>query len=200
MKPFAIAAKRAGMIVVAALTATLAGCSVTEEVDRVAVGTAAPGQPALQAEALGRTLLVVNSGLRTDTPDRDGRGAEARRVVRQALAEAGIVAEEAPDGPGQSEEHLLQTARAAGHRSLLLVRVEDYTNLLRLSVPLPVPAPLVQVQSEVGVRLRLLNVADGAVLVDMGRDRTTGGYFTVRSRADLAPALNDVMRSLVRKS
>lgn len=204
MITFIAAAKR--VTAVLAILAGLAACSVTEEVDRVAVGQIAPGQSALRTDAIGRTLLVVDSGLRADTPDRAGRIDEAKRIVRQALADAGATVDEpasllrpepAEGWSALGEERLLQAARGAGLRSLLLVRVEDYTNLLRVHVPLPLPAPLWQTESQVGVRLKLVNVADGTVLVDVYRDRITGGFFTIRSRADLAPALSELMRSLV---
>lgn len=167
------------------LAASLTACAETRVTDRAM--TPAPAQ----AKLSGKTLLVVETALPDDAPEREASSAEAAMLVRQRLD--GITGGMAAPA---ADEVLAAQARAKGLDSVSMVRVEDYARRGNLSVALAVPPVAWDTRTEVTIRLRVIDARTGATLTDLRRDRVRGGMFTLRSAEDLPGELGEALNSL----
>lgn len=162
---------------------TLTACAETRVTDRAA----APTPP----QSLGSTLLVVETALPADTPERERRAAEAERLAGEFLsARVGGTTAPAPDAALAAE------ARARGLSSVSVVRIEDYARRGNLHVALAVPPVSWDTRTEVTTRLRVIDVASGTTASELRRDRTRGGLFALRSPDDLPGELAAMLDSL----
>ncbi|MGE5476212.1 MAG: hypothetical protein ACM3Q1_06125 [Bacteroidales bacterium] len=164
----------------------LAACAETRVTDRAAT------QATIPAKLAGKTLLVVETALPADTPEREARAAEAVALVRQHLAPV-TGGEAAP----ASDEALAAQARAQGLDSVSVVRVEDYARRGNLYVAIALPPVAWDTRTEVTLRLRVVDARTGATLTDLRRDRVRGGLFTLRKAEDLPAELTETLNSLL---
>lgn len=168
---------------------SLGACAETRVTDRVP--TAMP----TIAATTNRTLLVVETALPAEMPERDTRAAEAAEVTRGHLAaRIGGVAETG------SDEVLAAEARSKGLDSVSVVRIEDYARRGNLYVGVALPPVSWDTKTEVSVRLRVIDAQTGATTRDLRRDRVRGGRFTLRSPKDLPGELAETLDSLFSKS
>lgn len=161
----------------------LTACAETRISDRAAVPTA--------PQSLAATLLVVETALPADTPERDRRAAEAERLTGKLLS-ARVGATTAP----AADAALAAEARARGLSSVSVVRIEDYARRGNLYVAVAVPPVSWDTRTEVSVRLRVIDAASGTTASELRRDRTRGGLFTLRSPDDLPGELAAMLDSL----
>lgn len=184
-----------------AVAALLAGCSSVRTQDAVAVGPAATDVPVIEARSLGRVLLVPIISASSAGP------VASADTVREALATlppGSVVTPESLLGPAPAggwatvdEGRLLAAARGAGLSSVMIVRVDDYARRGTLSVAVAVPPVSWDTKTAVGVHLRILDAATGAVRTDVRRVRENGGLYTLRTAEDLPGELTAVVASLV---
>lgn len=166
----------------------LTACAETRVTDHVAV----PADPPLSVGRQGNVLLVVETALPDDGPDRDARSDEAARLVRQSLESVtGRVSGMA------GEERLLALARSDGLESVMVVRVDDYARRGVLHIGVSLPPLTWETSTVVSLRLRVIDVRTGAIVADVRRDRVRGGLFTRRTAEDLPDELKEALRSLV---
>jgi hypothetical protein len=168
----------------------LAACAQTRVTDHAV----SPASLPVDAERLGRTLLVVEPALPGDDQDRDSHAAEATQVIRESLAVL-----PGRTGPSGSDESLLALARSSGLDSVLIIRVEEYARRGNLYVALAVPPVSWDTKTTVSLRLRALDARTGEVIADLRRDRVRGGLYTDRTAGDLPDELRETLRSLLAK-
>lgn len=167
------------------LALSLSACAETRTSDR-----ATAAMPAVTATP-NRTLLVVETALPADTPERDTRAAEATEVTHRHLAaRMGAVAESGGD------DTLAAEARSKGLDSVSVVRIEDYARRGNVYVALALPPVSWDTKTEISVRLRVIDARSGATTRELRRDRVRGGRFTLRSPQDLPGELRETLDSL----
>lgn len=184
-----------------ALAALLAGCSSVRTQDSVAVGPIAADVPVIEARSLGRVLLVP---IVSASPAGPVASADTVREALSTLPPGSIMTPESLLGPTPAggwatvdEGRLLAAARGAGLSSVMIVRVDDYVRRGTLSVAVAVPPVSWDTKTAVGVHLRVLDAATGAVRADVRRVRENGGLYTLRTADDLPQELNAAVASLV---
>lgn len=165
-----------------------AACAQTRVTDHAVT----PEATSVAADRIGRTLLVVETALPADMPERQARAAEVAGMIRGQLAAlTGEIA--APD----RDEALLAQARAKGLDTVSVVRVEDYVRNGNLYLAVAVPPVSWDTATTVSLRLRVLDARSGNLVADLRRDRVRGGMFTLRSAEDLPDELHQTLRSLI---
>lgn len=171
------------------LALSLGACAETRVSDRPPVA-----MPTTAATP-NRTLLVVETALPADTPERDTRAAEVVELTRSHLApRMGAVATPA------SDEVLAAEARHKGLESVSVVRIEDYARRGNLHVALALPPVSWDTRTEISVRLRVIDARTGTTTGELRRDRVRGGLFTLRSPKDLPSELTETLDSLFPES
>jgi hypothetical protein len=179
------------------LQAVLLAACVTRVADHVAAGQPPLCRPG--APDLGVVAVLPQVVWRADQKEPEARRAIAEASLRESFAELPCARVPGPgamrgfgDWSARPEADTLRALAAEGVDTAILVRVEELTPLLAISIPV-----LWSSYSQVDLRLRVLDTRSGAVRLDVHRGRLRGGAFAVRGTGPLQAEMTTALRGLV---
>jgi len=187
-------------IAVAPLLAS-AGCTMTRSTSEERVAWAPHQIDA--APALGTMALLVALDRVGPERLRDEKQREVSELLKGALERIpetkivdgqGLADGDDPDAWTAASEHeLVERARALGVDTIGLVSFDRYVGAMHLYL-LP---PAWSAYTDVDYRIRLLDVASGAVIGDIRRHRRSGGFLGAVGKETLRRDLDDDLRDLI---
>jgi hypothetical protein len=195
----AIAIHREMRALVSVLGAVFIGCGTTSTNAYVAAG----GFPlcAPQSIGLGVVAVLPETAWRSNQKDPAARLAMAGRALARVFAAIPCGSLEPPGGvrpfapwSPSPEEDVLQPLSEAGVETAILLRIEELTPQILVTLSLPF---LWFGASEADFRIRVVHLPDRSVRLDARIKRSTGGPFQLRpaawSEEELVRALEEVM-------
>jgi hypothetical protein len=153
------------------------------------------------SDNLGHIAVLAEAAWRDDQKEPAKRELMALEEIKKAFDNFPCGSLSAPGGVREfakwsrkSESKLLKNFSNEGVDTIILLRMEELTPRLFITLSLPV---LFGGSNEADFRIRMLSVKTGEVLVDMRVLRSTGGPFNIRpaewARDELRAALHDII-------
>jgi len=187
------------LISIIILAILIAGCATTStKIYQISEKTVICGR---NSDNFGYTAVLPEAAWRNDQKEPAKRELMALEEIKKAFDNFPCGSFSAPGGVREfakwsrkSESELLKDFSNEGVDTIILLRIEEFTPRLYLTLSLPV---LWGGSSEADFRIRMLSVKTGKVLVDMRVLRSTGGPFNIRpaqwARDELRAALQDII-------
>ena len=187
------------LISIIILAILIAGCATTStKIYQISEKTVICGR---NSDNFGYTAVLPEAAWRNDQKEPAKRELMALEEIKKAFDNFPCGSLSAPGGVREfakwsrkSESELLKDFSNEGVDTIILLRIEEFTPRLYLTLSLPV---LWGGSSEADFRIRMLSVKTGKVLVDMRVLRSTGGPFNIRpaewARDELKAALHSII-------
>ena len=187
------------LISIIILAILIAGCATTStKIYQISEKTVICGR---NSDNFGYTAVLPEAAWRNDQKEPAKRELMALEEIKKAFDNFPCGSFSAPGGVREfakwsrkSESELLKDFSNEGVDTIILLRIEEFTPRLFITLSLPV---LWGGSSEADFRIRMLSVKTGKVLVDMRVLRSTGGPFNIRpaewARDELKAALHNII-------